>query len=694
MKKVLLKLFSVLFGFSLVWGCIMVMPLTAHAEPTKVSLAEAMTWLKGLEGTPVSNPLGGYKGECASLATAYYQKLTGRIIYADSGGTGHGYQFSDYNHSEGLGWKKYRQGESTPQAGDIIVQDRGVGGASPNYGHVSICIGNNEIMQQMNSVKNGQVHKARIPDKYSWIVRPAFYSTVTFNANGGSVNPTSKQVDTGAAIGTLPTPTRDGYKFNGWFTAISGGSQIYASTIITSDVTYYARWTLNTPNENLKTDNTRITNFTLGEYTFKSALAGDWMLDTNGGGNQTKVHLWQSIAGHSNQKIKIESAGNGYYYLRASSGRYLEAAGGGSADGTNIVCSNFSGNASMQWSIYRTSDGKYIFENRNSGKVLSVSITTIKNGNLLILNSYLISSYQRWILAPSTCTVTFNANGGSVSPVSKTINSGAAIGTLPTPYRSGYSFSGWFTAVSGGSQISASTIITSNVTYYARWAASTCTVTFNANGGTVSPASRTVNYGTSIGALPIPSRSGYSFNGWFTAVSGGSQRSASTIITSNVTYYARWTYIIPQKTRITNFAAGEYTIKSALGNFMLDTNGGGFQTKVHIWQTVTGHKNQKIRIDSVGNGYYYLKAVSSGRYLDAEWGGISNGTKVFCYHFNGNASMQWAIYTTSDGMYVFENRNSGRVLDVPNGSVYNGNQVQLYDYNGTFSQKWVVTKLN
>ncbi len=68
-------------------------------------------------------------------------------------------------------------------------------------------------------------------------------------------------------------------------------------------------------------------------------------------------------------------------------------------------------------------------------------------------------------------TVTFNAYGGVVVEATRMVTSGAAVGTLPTPTRSGYTFTGWFTAASGGTQISTSTKVTVNVTYYAHWMA-------------------------------------------------------------------------------------------------------------------------------------------------------------------------------------------------------------------------------
>ena len=66
---------------------------------------------------------------------------------------------------------------------------------------------------------------------------------VTFDAAGGSAGWTQGEVAKGAAVGTLPTATREGYEFLGWFTAAVGGTQVTAATVVTEDVTFYARWT-------------------------------------------------------------------------------------------------------------------------------------------------------------------------------------------------------------------------------------------------------------------------------------------------------------------------------------------------------------------------------------------------------------------------------------------------------------------
>ena len=73
--------------------------------------------------------------------------------------------------------------------------------------------------------------------------------------------------------------------------------------------------------------------------------------------------------------------------------------------------------------------------------------------------------------------------------------------------------------------------------------AAPCVVTFNANGGTVSPATRLVTKGAALGILPEPARDGYAFGGWFTAADGGEAVTAATVVNAGATYYAHWTEV-------------------------------------------------------------------------------------------------------------------------------------------------------
>jgi len=152
---------------------------------------------------------------------------------------------------------------------------------------------------------------------------------------------------------------------------------------------------------------------------------------------------------------------------------------------------------------------------------------------------------------PKTYTVTLNANGGSVSPESKSVTYDATYGDLPVPTRPGYAFDGWYTI--GESKVTAGTkvLITAAQTLYAHWTANNYTVSFNANGGTGSMANQSFVYDE---AKNLTSNSfvktGYSFGGWATAPAstceyGDGELVKNLTATANgtVTLYAVWTPI-------------------------------------------------------------------------------------------------------------------------------------------------------
>ena len=69
---------------------------------------------------------------------------------------------------------------------------------------------------------------------------------VTFDANGGLLDTASTRGYCGVVLGDLPTPTRDYYSFDGWFTEAEGGDEVTSSTTynLAVDSTLYAHWTI------------------------------------------------------------------------------------------------------------------------------------------------------------------------------------------------------------------------------------------------------------------------------------------------------------------------------------------------------------------------------------------------------------------------------------------------------------------
>lgn len=240
--------------------------------------------------------------------------------------------------------------------------------------------------------------------------------------------------------------------------------------------------------------------------------------------------------------------------------------------------------------------------------------------------------------------VTFNAAGGSVSERSRAVRDGMQMGALPTPVRTGYSFTGWYTASSGGYLVSQNTVVNSDITLYARWALKTYTLSFYPNGGTyrsttgtyvIPNDSQTIaptygkGYHWRVGAA---TRAGYTFKGWYTsatsnvqvfnangdAVSGAywsaSGSGATWKYDGNVSVYAQW-------------KPNTYTLT-------LDPNGGTYKSKTAAHVIPNDSQTTK---PTYGKGYYWSVGVATraGYTFDGWYTTKSGGDKV--YDANGEA---------------------------------------------------------
>jgi len=128
--------------------------------------------------------------------------------------------------------------------------------------------------------------------------------------------------------------------------------------------------------------------------------------------------------------------------------------------------------------------------------------------------------------------IKFSASGGKVSIAAKAVAVNATYGSLPTPSRTGYTFQGWFTASTSGTKVTSATKLAtaSDKTIYAQWKAKSFKVTFVVNGGkALKTKTKTVSMGKTYGTMPTTSKTGYSFLGWYTAKSGGTKVTKTTV---------------------------------------------------------------------------------------------------------------------------------------------------------------------
>ena len=153
---------------------------------------------------------------------------------------------------------------------------------------------------------------------------------------------------------------------------------------------------------------------------------------------------------------------------------------------------------------------------------------------------------------------TLNPNGGTCSKESVEVSFGKAYGDLPIPSRAGCSFGGWML---GSASITSNTVVSAldDHVLVAQWE---CTVLFDANGGECETSATTVEYGTSIGTLPVPTRANAAFRGWFTEAEGGEKVDRTLAVTEGMTLYAHWLFEVVNPVIMTTDGGVEFRMES------------------------------------------------------------------------------------------------------------------------------------
>lgn len=136
--------------------------------------------------------------------------------------------------------------------------------------------------------------------------------TITWEANGGTIEPTTTIVGRGEPLSlyfpeSLPTPTRVGYTFNGWFTAASGGTQITTETIVNDNVTYYAQWRLNIVGTPLDIVDADDTNLTINANGWASS---GWPYTVSVVTTTTNTNSYEKTARQSDRTLKVPYSGD------------------------------------------------------------------------------------------------------------------------------------------------------------------------------------------------------------------------------------------------------------------------------------------------------------------------------------------------------------------------------------------------
>ncbi len=124
---------------------------------------------------------------------------------------------------------------------------------------------------------------------------------------------------------------------------------------------------------------------------------------------------------------------------------------------------------------------------------------------------------------------------------------------------------------------------------------------------------------------------------------------------------------------------------------VLDVAHSGMTAGTNILQWPwNGTDNQKWRFEPLENGYYRITAKHSGMVVDVTNASKTAGANIQQWSWNGTDAQQWRIEAAEGGYFKLKSRLSGMVLDVTASSQANGANVLQWSDNGTPNQHWKI----
>lgn len=417
--------------------------------------------------------------------------------------------------------------------------------------------------------------------------------TVTFNANGGSCSTTS-----------LESKKTRSYSFKGWAESSTATTALANTKTYTSAKTVYAVWGT--------TDTTAAISLptaTRSGYTFKGwSTSSSATTGTTGSYTPTATvtlyAVWE----------------NNTFTLTLNKGTGISAVTGAGSK---------TGGASV--TIGATVAAGYTWKNWTSG----TSTTQVSANQSYTFNMPKANTTYKANATANSYTVTFNANGGNTpSPTTKSVTYASTYGDLATCTRTGYTFAGWYTAASGGTQVTSTTTvsITAAQTLYAHWTVNSYTLTLNKGTGIESVSGAgSKNYGSTV-TISATVSPGYTWKNWTTGTS-------TTVFTSDQTY--SFTMPASAKTYKANATANTYYVK-----YNANGGSGSMSNSTHTYNTESNlSPNAFTRPGYKFIGWSTSSTATSATYTDQQ------GVKTLTTTSKGTVNL-YAIWQPTSEMYI------------------------------------------
>ncbi|MFR9503955.1 MAG: InlB B-repeat-containing protein [Rikenellaceae bacterium] len=415
--------------------------------------------------------------------------------------------------------------------------------------------------------------------------------TVSFETNGGSAI-TAVKVESGLKISQPADPTKDGETFAGWYSDMELTAEFDFNEAITSDITLYASWLVNTLTITFDScggsevePQTIDYNTTISEpeaptkngYSFvdwysDALLTNLWSFTTKVTTDMTLYAKWSA----NQYTITFETnGGTEIAPLYAEYGNTITMPDNPTKEGYSFVGWYNDADLSEAWDVntkiisnitlyakWSTNQYTVTFESNGGSSVSSQTVaynematepteptktgcsfagwysdsalTTAYNFNIAVIEN--ITLYAKW--STNQYSVSFESNGGS-NITTQYVDYGSTATEPTSPTKTGYTFAGWYSDSALTTAYNFNTAVTENITLYAKWSTNQYSVSFESNGGSTVN-TQTIYYNTTATEPTAPTRTGYTFEGWYSDSALTQKWSFDTTITANTTIYAKW----------------------------------------------------------------------------------------------------------------------------------------------------------
>ncbi|ECB9774132.1 InlB B-repeat-containing protein [Listeria monocytogenes] len=346
--------------------------------------------------------------------------------------------------------------------------------------------------------------------------------TATFNNDGTT---TTQTVDYQEALTEPTEPTKDGYTFDGWYDAQTGGTKWNFATnkMPANNITLYARYSVKSYTATFDKEGTTTTQtanydslLTEPAAPTKDGYTFDGWYDAETGGNK-----W-------NFATNKMPAKNVTLYARFTVKSYTATF---DKDGTTTT-QTVNYDSLIQEPTAPTKDG-YTFtgwyDAETGGNKWDFAANKMPAKNVTLYARFSTNAY----------TATFDKEGTTTT---QAVDYDSLLTEPTAPTKDGYTFDGWYDAETGGNKWNFATnkMPAKNMTLYARFSLKAYTATFNVEDTTTTQA---VDYDALIEEPTAPTKEGHTFDGWYDAETGGNKWdfAANKMPAKDVTLYARFT---------------------------------------------------------------------------------------------------------------------------------------------------------